>query len=198
MKWLFALGLIAGAVAGLWLVPQTRDDREKRDGGRTIAGSTASTPHHDAKPSTGAVGTSGTHDGAAEINGGDVITEIETITGTNDGMRLVGRRVDLHVDVQGRANDHAFWVGSRDNRLLVVLRRDRRDGTQRQQGRPSNHGISPVHRGQRAAISGVIRATPAAEQRYSWSLTRNDEKELADRKIYIDADTVRSEGHGAH
>jgi hypothetical protein len=198
MKWLFVLGLIVVATAGLWLVPQDRNDREKREGGGVIAGSTASTPHHDIERSPGAVGTSGTHDGAAETNGGDVITEVETITGTNDGMRLVGRRVDLHVDVQERANDHAFWVGSRDNRLLVVLRRDRRDGMQRQQGRPSNHGISPVHGGQRAAISGVIRAVPEAEQRYSWSLTRDDEQELADRKIYIDADTVSSEGHGTH
>ena len=184
MKWLVAVGLIVFfAAVGLWLVPQNRNDRGKRDGG-------------DLGPTAGAVGTTGTHDGAAETHRGDVITEIETITGTNDGMSLVGRHVDLHVDVQDRANDHAFWVGSADNRLLVVLRRDNRHGAERQRGQPSNHGIAPVRGGQRATVSGVVRAAPKDEHRDSWNLTRDDQNELADRKIYIDADTVSSEGHG--
>lgn len=197
MKWLFVLALIVIAAAGLSLVPQNRNDREKWDGGGMTAGSTSSTPRHDAGRSPEAVGTSGTHEGAAETVRGDAITEIESITGANDAMTLVGRRVDLHVDVQGRANDAAFWVGSRDNRLLVVLRRDRRGGGDRQQGRPSNHGVAPVHGGQRATVSGVLRPVPRAEERYSWNLSGADERELADRKIYIDADTVRSEGHGS-
>jgi hypothetical protein len=196
MKWVFVLGLIALALAGIWLIPQNRNDREKWEGGGVIAGSTSSTPHHDEQPAP-PVGTSGVHEGAAESHRGDVITEIETITGANDAMTLVGRRVDLHVDVQERAADSAFWVGSKDNRLLVVLRRDRRDGEDRQKGQPSNHGIAPVHGGQRATVSGVIRAVPQSEQRYSWNLTREDENELDDRKVYIDADTVRPEGHGA-
>jgi hypothetical protein len=185
MKWLFALGLIALVAIGLWLMPQT--------GNRAIARVEA-----DPGPSPVAVGTAGTHDATAETDAPDVITEIETITGANDGMGLVGRRVDLHVDVQNRANDYAFWVGPRDNRLLVVLARDTRDGSQRQQGRPSGHRISPVHGGQRAAISGIIRRVPKDEHRYSWNLTRDDDRELADRKIYIAADSVSSEGHGSH
>jgi hypothetical protein len=198
MKWLFAIALIAVAVIGLWLVPQARNDREKWDGGGVIAGSTSSTPPHDLKATPGSVGTSGTHDGSAETHGGDVVTEIETITGANDGMTFVGRRVDLHVDVQQRANDQAFWVGSRDNRLLVVLAGDRRGGSEQQHSKPSNHPIAPVHAGQRATVSGVIRAVPKAERRDSWNLTRDEERELADRKIYIDADTVHSEGHGTY
>ena len=188
MKWLFLAAAMAIAIVGLWLVPQTRSDREewKGGGGMVPSPSSVGTP----------VGTSGAHDGAAEDHRGDVITEIETITGTNDGMTLVGRRVDLQVDVQSRANDQAFWVGPRDNRLLVVLARDRRDARERHRARPSNHGISPVHGGQRATVAGVIRAVPQAERRYSWNLTRDDERELADRKIYIEADTVSSEGHG--
>jgi hypothetical protein len=180
MKWLFAFGLLLALALGILLVPQNRIDRELTADAAAVA----------------PVGTSGTHDNAAEARGADLITEIETITGTNDAMALVGRRVDLHVEVQDRANDHAFWVGSPDNRLLVVIGRDRRDGSQRQRGKPSNHGIAPVRGGQRAAISGVIRPAPKAEQRYSWNLTRDDERELADRKIYIDADSVSSEGHG--
>ena len=184
MKWLSVVGLIVFfAAVGLWLAPQNRYDREEWNGG-------------DLGRTPGALGTSGTHDGAAEMHRGDVITEIETITGATDGMSLVGRHVDLHVDVQDRANDYAFWVGSPDNRLLVVLRRDNRDGAERQRGQPSNHRIAPVHGGQRATISGVVRAAPKGEHRYSWNLTRDDENELVDRKIYIDADAVSSEGHG--
>jgi hypothetical protein len=181
MKWVFVLGVLLVLGLGIVLVPQNRIDRE-------VTGGAAVAP----------VGTSGTHDNATDAKGGDVITEIETITGANDAMGLVGRRVDLHVDVQDRANDHAFWVGSRDNRLLVVIGRDRRGGSQKQRGEPPNHRIAPVRGGQRAAVSGIIRPAPKAEQRYSWNLTRDDERELADRKIYIDADTVSSEGHGSH
>ena len=94
---MFVAAVLALAVAGLWLVP----------------------PIDDARAMPSAVGTSGTHAGAAENHGGDVITEIETITATTNATELVGRRVDLHVDVQERANDRAFWVGSRDNRVLV-------------------------------------------------------------------------------
>ena len=173
------LGLVLGL--GILLVPQNRTDRHLSEHTGTVA----------------PVGTSGAHDNAADARGGDVITEIETITGTNDAMALVGRRVDVHVDVQDRANDHAFWVGSPDNRLLVVIGRDTRDGSERQRGKPSNHRITPVRSGQRAAISGIIRPVPKAEDRYNWNLTRDDERELADRKVYIDADTVSSEGHGS-
>jgi hypothetical protein len=197
MRWMFAIGLLLLLALGILLVPQARSDREMRNGGGAVAESSAGTARGDIEPATRAVGTAGTHDGAAEAHAGDVITEIETITGTNDAMALVGRRVDLHVDVQHRANDHAFWVGPSDNRLLVILGRDTRDGSQRQRGAPSNHGIAPVRGGQRAAISGVIRPAPKAEDRYSWNLTRDDERELSDRKIYIDADTVSSEGHGS-
>lgn len=183
MKSLFALGLVAIAALGLWLVPQNRDDR-------IAARNPGVEPPR-------AVGTSGTREASAEAPDANVVTEIETITGVNDGMTLVGRRVDLHVEVQQRANDVAFWVGSPDNRVLVVIGRDNRTGAQRQTGEPSGHGISPLHDGQPAAISGVIRPVPPAEQRMSWSLTEADEKELADRKIYIRADTVSSEGHGS-
>ncbi len=182
MKWLFVLGLLLVVGLGILSVPRNGTDRD------LIGDEALAAP----------VGTSGTHDSAAEAKGADVITEIETITGTNDAMALVGRRVDLHVDVQNRANDYAFWVGSPDNRLLVVIGRDTRGGPQRQRGEASQHRIAPVRGGQRAAISGVIRPAPKAEQRNSWNLTKEDDRELSDRKVYIDAETVSSEGHGSH
>ena len=196
MKWMFVAAVLVVAAVGLWLVPQNRDDREMWRGGGMATGSTASTPHHDIGKEPNAVGTSGTHAGALEDHGGEVITEIETITGTINGSELVGRRVDLHVDVQERTNDRAFWVGSPDNRVLVVIGRDNRDGVERQRGLSARHQVVPVRDGQRAMISGVIRKMPPAEERYSWDLTNDDQRELADRKIYIRADAVISEGHG--
>jgi hypothetical protein len=174
MKLMFAAAVVVLAVVGLWLVPQK----------------------HEIRAMPNAVGTSGTHAGAAEHHGGEVITEIETITGITNGTELVGRRVDLHVDVQERSNDRAFWVGSPDNRVLVVIGRDNRDDVERQRGLSARHQVVPVREGQRAMISGVIRQVPAVEERYSWDLTNDDQRELADRKIYIRADAVVSEAHG--
>ena len=192
MKRMFVAGFLGLAALGLWLAPL--NDSRLEDSPRNVV--TASMAGA-AKAEPGAVGTSGVaHAGAAEDQGGDVVTEIETITGTNDGMVLVGRRVDLHVEVQDLSNGHAFWVGSPDNRVLVVMRRDTRSGADRQHGTPSGHRIAPVHDGQRAAISGVIRPVPSAEDRFSWNLTAGELQTLNERKIYILADSVSSEGHG--
>ena len=194
--WALLAFVVAVAAAGVLLVPQLRNDREEFEGGGVVVGSQSKpSPHGNTQAEKDAVGTAG-HEAAAEVEGGSIVTEIETITGSNDAMTLVGRRVDLHVDVQHRANDNAFWVGSPDNRVLVVFGRDNRDGLQRQRGLPAGHGIAPVRGGQRAAISGVIRPLPAAEEMASWNLTTDDKKEAAERKIYIRADRVSSEGHG--
>jgi hypothetical protein len=195
-RWLLALGALALAAVFLWAMPQNRNDREDWEGGGVEVGSAnQGSAHSDMnapqEAQADAVGTAG-HDEAAGEDAA-VLREIETITGANDAMSLVGRRVDLHVDVQARANDHAFWVGSPDNRLLVVLGRDNRDGSQRQAGVPASHGVQPVRDGQRAAISGVVRPIPIAEQRYSWDLTEDDERELSERKVYIRADAVTPE-----
>jgi hypothetical protein len=139
----------------------------------------------------GAVGTSGQAEGATQNSGpaatGAVIHELETITGSNDGHELVGRRVDLHVPISQHINDVAFWVGMGDNRLLVVLARDNRDGDERQRGEPSNSG---VRAGQQATVSGSIQRVPYAEAMYSWGLTNADRAELMERRIYLRADTV--------
>lgn len=170
MKWLFVSGMFVLMVVGLWLAPE-----------RTRA---EPAPAHETPRGPAAVGTSGTHQGAAEDENADAIRDIETITGANDGMTLVGRRVDLHVEVQDLANERAFWVGSPDNRVLVVLRLD-----------SPTHRTVPVHDGQVAIISGVVRRMPKPEEVTGWRLTKRDGEELADRKIYIRADTVGSVGH---
>lgn len=127
-----------------------------------------------------------------------IIQELDTITGSVDGQELVGRRVDLHVTVHSVPNDVAFWIGEKDNRLLVVLRRDTRDGAARQLALPPRHGIAPVHAGQQATISGFVQRLPKAEEMHGWQLTEPDYAELLDRKMYIRADTVTTDGHGTH
>jgi hypothetical protein len=119
----------------------------------------------------GAVGTAGFRHGDGDSG---VIHEIETITGVNDGHQLVGRRVDLHVPVQQHLNDFAFWVGSRDNRVLVV--------------HPGNPSISVT--GTLATVSGTIRALPRDAEMHSWGLAESDRDELMQRRIYVRADAV--------
>ena len=196
--WLLVLGGVALAALLLGAAPQTRNDRGEGDGGGVkVAAASQSSPRSDTGGMHGkelqAVGTSGSHDEVVGAADAAVVREIETITGTNDAMSLVGRRVDLHVDVQEHANDHAFWVGSPDNRLLVVWGRDHRDDTNRQAGVPAGNGIE-WGQGRRAAISGVVHSIRFQENRNAWDLTDEHERELHDRKIYIHAQSVMPEG----
>jgi hypothetical protein len=198
LRWGLVAALFAVAALGLLLVPQNRNDREQWEGGGVVVGSASQGSSHSdigspAARNDRAVGTAGGSHGGNRAPGAATVREIETITGANDAMALVGHRVDLHVDVQSRANDVAFWVGTPDNRVLVVLGRDHRDGARRQAGEPAGHRILPVQNGQRAAISGVVQPIPRAEHRYSWDLTEKDWQELQERKIYIRAETVTPE-----
>lgn len=197
LAWLLVLGGVALAAVLLW-APPNGNDRGEGDGiGVTVAAAGQRAPHSDiGGPHSNelqAVGTSGSHDEVVGAEDAAVVREIETITGTNDAMSLVGRRVDLHVDVQEHANDHAFWVGSRDNRLLVVWGRDHRDGSKVQAGVPAGNGVD-WGQGRRAAIAGVVRSIPIQENRNAWGLTDEHERELHDRKIYIHAQSVMPEG----
>ncbi len=119
-----------------------------------------------------------------------VIRDVETITGLVDANPLIGQRVDLHVPIADRANDYAFWIGENDSRLLVVPRRDRRDGEQRQQGDVADHGVAPLEAGKTAAITGSIQKLPKAEEMYSWNLTDREQQEAASMGVYLRADTV--------
>jgi hypothetical protein len=133
--------------------------------------------------SLSAVGTSG----ITETDG--AIHELETITGMNDAQELVGRRVDLHVRIQRHLNDVAFWIGSADNRLLVVLARDTRDGATKQKGEPPAHGLDAEYE-QIATVSGAVHPLPGQEAMHSWGLTELDRDHLLERRIYIRADAV--------
>jgi hypothetical protein len=176
----------------------------QRDARRAVELAAAATPA--ARATTpGSVGTSGAGipPGVDDGDGGlpavvspAIIQELDTITGSVDGQELIGRRVDLHVIVHSVPNEVGFWIGEKDNRLLVVLRRDNRDGRERQLGLLPRHGIAPLHAGQHATISGSVQPLPKSEEMYSWGLTQSDYDELRDRKLYIRADTVTTNGHG--
>lgn len=205
-RWAFLLAVLALLGVGAWYLQETSSNRVLPSGGASGPVAVLRQPVDADEPSAAAEiagpqprGTSGELQDVAADGGVDspaVIKEIETITGTNDGHELVGRKVNLHVPVQDKANDVAFWVGEKDNRLLVVMERDRRNDEQRQRGELASHGISPVHKGQQADIAGTVRKVPSREEMYSWGLTNRDRRELADRPIYISADKVTAEGHG--
>jgi hypothetical protein len=199
-RWIALLVVVCVVGAIAWFIRESSSNRDLQ-----TAGAQSDTPGTLRQPfnneTTGgtaaATGTSGkTGDAGASDTESGIIRELDTITGSVDGHELIGRRVNLTAPVRDKANDNAFWVGMGDNRMLVVLRRDHRDGVQRQQSDVAAHGIAPVHAGQTAVITGSIQKLPKAEDMFSWGLTAKDKKELAERQIYIRADTVTTEGHG--
>jgi hypothetical protein len=138
----------------------------------------------------GAVGTAGRDRSVAESMVSYSIHEVETITGLVDRRPLIGRKVELHVPVLDMANDQAFWIGERDNRILVVPSRDHRDRAERQAGFVASNSVAPLEVGKTAAISGTIQPIPMAEGTYSWGLTTADREELAARGVYLRADSI--------
>ena len=202
-----ALAAVAALFAAIWMLSEMPKERnlavypnvqERADQGDLSVRATA--PGEEAVDTSDAIGTSGAVSaadaGGFEATAPSIIQDLATITGDLDGTGLIGRRVDLHVPVLQEHNALTFWVGSADNRLLVVLERDVRDSAEHQSGRGPAHGILPVQRGQQATISGTIQAVPPREERASWGLTNAQQKELESRRIYLRADTVRSAGHG--
>ena len=140
------------------------------------------------------VGTSG-HEGAPEAEEPPAtLHDLETVTGAVDPHELIGRRVDFHVKVADIANNTSFWVGNKDNRMLVVLGRDNRSDAQRDHGNASPNDIQPVKPGQTARVTGTIEGLPDAEGRFSWGLNDSVRRELKDQKVYIRATNVMPEG----
>lgn len=124
--------------------------------------------------------------------------DLETVTGTVDPHELIGRRVDFHLKVADLNNYTSFWVGNKDNPMLVVLGRDNRTEKQRIQGAASSNDIKPAAPGQMVHITGTIEGIPNAEARHSWGA--NDpqhgvfNEQVKDQKVYIRADHVTPEG----
>lgn len=144
----------------------------------------------------GAVGTSGGPEGVGggQAASGQPILRLETITDQRDGRHLVGRPVNLRTVMVDPANDVAFWVGTGDDRVLVVPDRDTRSGVERQMGLPSHPRAGWVGGEQLLTITGVIEPIPYGEATYSWNLTRPDVADLIKRMIYVRAFEIRPAG----
>jgi hypothetical protein len=189
--WVVPAFLIALPALGTWVLHETDSNYWWQLRDQMINGTPSATaePRPTGAGEPGALGTSGTFDEQAPADT-TVIREIETITGLVDRHPLIGRKVELHVPVAGNANDKAFWVGEKDNRVLVVPRRDLRDNAARQDGGVAGNHIARLEIGHMAAITGSIQPVPIVEQRDSWGLTNEDREELAARGVYLRADSI--------
>lgn len=129
------------------------------------------------------VGTSGHGESAPEPEDSPAtLHDLETVTGSVDPHQLVGSRVDFHLQVRDINNNTSFWVGTKDNPMLVVLERANRSEAQ------------PITRGEMARITGTIEAIPLEESRFNWGVNDSVRRALKDQQVYIRADNVVPEG----
>ena len=163
--WAAFIGIVAVIATLMWAAPY-----------RTRQGvSLASNPP---------VGTAGREGADEPEESPATLHDLETVTGTVDPHELIGRRVDFHVKVADINNYTSFWVGSKDNRMLVVCLH----------GASSPNDIKLVAPGQTVRITGTIEDIPNAEARYNWGLTDSQRRALEDQKVYIRAEHVTPEG----
>src|SRR4029453_16749174 len=143
--WATFMGIVAVFAAWMWAAPYQRS-------GEGSAASPVRNPP---------VGTAGREAANEPEESPATLHDLETVTGTVDPHELIGRRVDFHVQVADINNDTSFWVGNKDNRLLVV----------RFHGALSPNDIPPpLTSGQTVRITGTIESVPNDEARYSWGL----------------------------
>jgi hypothetical protein len=140
------------------------------------------------------VGTAGRASTSEPEDSPATLHDLETVTGAVDPHELIGRRVDFDVRVVDVTNDTSFWVGTKDNRMLVVLGRDNRSDAQRDHGAPSPNNIKPAAPGQTMRITGTIEGIPDAEAPFSRGLNDAQRRALKDQKVYIRADSTIPEG----
>jgi hypothetical protein len=126
-------------------------------------------------------------------------TPVANAIAAADYRSRIGERVTIRVPARDLMNDVAFWAGSGEEQILVVMNRDRRSGEERQQGLPAPHGIKRAEGLASATISGVIEPVPDAEATYSWALTRADRVALGRAGAYLRAESVIPDtGASAH
>lgn len=155
--WAAFIGVSASIVTLIWAGPYIRS---RHDTGVSAVGNPP-------------VGTAGREVVNERDESPATLHDLETVTGTVDPHELIGRRVDFHVKVADINNYTSFWVGSKDNRILVV----------RPQGAASPNDIKPAAPGQMVRITGTIEGIPNAEARA-----------FEDQKVYIRAEHVTPEG----
>jgi len=127
-EWAILLGVVLIACL-MWAGPYYRNHRgagfstvEYSPVGTTGHDTTSSTPEPDNSPAT--------------------LHDLGTVMGTVDKHPLIGQRVDFHERVRDVNDDSSFWVGNKDNKMLVIPE--------------SSNGIQLVKPGQMARITGTI------------------------------------------
>ena len=137
------------------------------------------------------VGTSGILASDATTTSTTPIQDLKALLGTDDPVALAGRRVEIEVPTLAEHNPTTFWIGGAEDRLLVVMGRDTRNGSERQASAAPAHDIAPGRAGQQTSISGIVQRVPTAEGRFNWDLTSSQTRELKRRGVFILADRVR-------
>ena len=132
-KWAVYLGMAAVAVVVMVVWPHSRS---RLGMGTSSIGNPA-------------IGTTGRVNAAPEDSPATV-HDLDTVLRTVDQNELIGRRVDFHVRVADLNDYTSFWVGNKDNRMLVVPGRDN----------------PPMKVGQTARITGSIERAPKDQEVY--------------------------------
>jgi hypothetical protein len=97
---------------------------------------------------------------------------------------LIGRQMDVQVDVGRHGNDIAFWSGTAPDDLLAVIDRDLRTEGERAAGRPAERAMALPLAGT-VMLRGTVEPVPHAEAMYGWGLTRADTRRLAEKGVYL-------------
>ena len=183
-----AIALPAVLIAVLYSLPDTHEQRQQAgvSVGQTHEGDGQGAP----------IGTGG--DAATIDHGNAGPPAISPSTAGLDLLRLgngpgswrdaIGQQMAVPAGAASHVNDIAYWVGEGDNRLLVVLSRDRTDRFE--QPRTQSADASPA--AGPGMVTGTLRRLPHAEAMFSWGLTNADAAALRERPIYlhVSADAV--------
>lgn len=178
------------AVAGILTVVTLHERSDAREPG--AVGTSGTTTATAAVPDTGIV-PSGLLRQVPSFNpqphGVAPATTVEAVPALKEG-----EHVEVRVALDSRAsNANGFgtlWVGTPDQRVLVVLPRDTRNELRRLEGEPASQPIQQVEPGRTVTISGTVYRVPRAEQMHTWGLTTDERRILAEHPFYIRADSV--------
>jgi hypothetical protein len=106
--------------------------------------------------------------------------------GAGSWRDAIGTQIAVPAGAASHVNDVAYWVGDGDNRLLVVLSRDRTDHFEQPRSGFDNPGSAATP----GMVTGTVRRLPHAEAMFSWGLTNADAAALRERPIYLHVDAA--------
>jgi hypothetical protein len=190
------LGVVAVTVLAQYGLTEMNQGRNTSAPGPRLLTS-ATSPLSTEPPAPGAIrGVSPEAGAVATAGSDDLLRQIEAISSDQDAEALIGQQIELRVPAERLDHPVLIWIGQ-EQPVLVVLNRDTRTVEEREFGVPPSHGIRRVDTGE-VVISGTVQPAPTDYHiTWSWHLTRAQERELADRRVYIRAESVMPVGSGA-